>query len=634
MTTDTTPALRILSIIPPMTQLNTPYPSTAYLTGFLRSRNFHAEQVDLSIGLALQLLSIDGLHGIHQQVKSLSRKQHTAATRFFAKHFEIYRTTVSPAIRFLQGRDPSLAHRIASRRFLPEGPRFASLNQYVDSEQGADALDWAFGALGLQDRAKHIATLYLNDLGDVIRDAVDPRFEFVRYAESLAASQPTFDHLHEALNSPHSLVDATLHQLTLNALSRHKPTLALITAPFPGNVYGALRIAQTIKRTQPAIVTVLGGGYCNTELRAMNEPRVFDYFDYVTLDAGERPLLALIEHLSNRRPLDQLVRTYTRERHYVDYKEPDIPFSETGTPSYAGLPLNDYLSLLDMLNPMHRLWSDGRWNRLTVAHGCYWKKCSFCDVNLDYISRYDLASTDVLVDRVEGLIRETGQTGFHFVDEAAPPKALKSLANALLQRKLDISWWGNIRFEKSFDANLCQLLADSGCIAVTGGLEVASDRLLKLMKKGVSVEQVARVTRAFSDAGILVHAYLMYGFPTQTAQDTVDALEYVRQLFEAGCIQSGFFHRFTCTVHSPVGKHPEEYGVTLQPPPHATFANNDINFTDATGVDHEVFGAALAKALYNYMHGIGLDQDVRNWFNDEVPRTRVPKSFVARALKA
>jgi hypothetical protein len=154
------------------------------------------------------------------------------------------------------------------------------------------------------------------------------------------------------------------------------------------------------------------------------------------------------------------------------------------------------------------------------------------------------------------------------------------------------------------------------------------------MKKGVSVEQVARVTRAFSDAGILVHAYLMYGFPTQTAQDTVDALEYVRQLFAAGCIQSGFFHRFTCTVHSPVGKHPEQYGVTLQPPPHpATFANNDINFTDATGVDHDVFGAALTKALYNYMHGIGLDHDVRNWFDAEVPRTRVPKSFVARALR-
>jgi len=625
---------RILSIIPPMTQLNTPYPSTAYLTGFLRSRNFHAAQTDLSIGLALALLSTEGLLAIQGQAQARPPRQRTPVVDFFLDHFEVYRTTVTRVIGFLQGRDPSLAHRIASRHYLPEGPRFVSLD-YAGGEEGAgDALEWAFGALGLQDRAKHIATLYLNDLADVIRDAVDPRFEFVRYAEALAASQPTFDQLHAALSAPRSLVDASLHALTLKALAQHEPSLVLITAPFPGNVYGAFRVAQSIKERQPATVTVLGGGYCNTELRAMNEPRVFEYFDFVTLDAGERPLLALIEHLENKRPATQLVRTYTRDLHYVDHAEPDITLSDTGTPTYDGLPLNDYLSLLDMLNPMHRLWSDGRWNKLTVAHGCYWKKCSFCDVNLDYISRYDLAVTDVLIDRIETVIRETGQSGFHFVDEAAPPKALKSLANGLLQRKLGISWWGNIRFEKSFNTDLCQLLADSGCIAVTGGLEVASDRLLKLMKKGVSVAQVARVTRAFSDAGILVHAYLMYGFPTQTVQDTVDALEYVRQLFAAGCIQSGFFHRFTCTVHSPVGKHPEKYGVTLHPPRDPTFANNDINFTDSTGIDHDVFGAALKKALYNYMHGIGLDLDVRDWFDAEVPRTRVPKSFVARALKA
>src|SRR5262249_25667156 len=333
-------------------------------------------------------------------------------------------------------------HRIAARRYLPEGPRFSSLEGYLDAQHGeADALDWAFGALGLQDRAKHVATLYLNDVADVIRDAVDPRFEFVRYAESLAASQPSFDQLHAALSAPHSLVDASLHELTLAALSRHQPTLVLVTGPFPGNVYGAFRIAQTIKQIQPSLVTVLGGGYCNTELRAMNEPRVFDYFDFVTLDAGERPLLALIEHLQGRRPVDRLVRTYTRDLHFVNCKEPDIAFSESGTPTYAGLPLQDYLSLLDMLNPMHRLCSDGRWNKLTVAHGCYWKKCSFCDVDLDYISRYDLAATDVLLDRMEALIRDTGQTGFHFVDEAAPPKALKSLANGLLRRKLDVSWW-------------------------------------------------------------------------------------------------------------------------------------------------------------------------------------------------
>src|SRR6204780_5163945 len=302
--------MHILSIIPPMTQLNTPYPSTAYLTGFLRSRGFKAQQTDLSIALALKLLSVEGVQAIHGQVSMLARKQHTVTTHFFAEHLESYRTTIAPTIRFLQGRAPGLAHRIASRHYLPEGPRFASNQYHIESQQGdGDALDWAFGALGLQDRAKHIATLYLNDLADVIRDAIDPRFEFVRYAESLAASQPTFDQLQTALSAPHNLVDASLHALTLEALSQYQPNLVLITAPFPGNVYGAFRIAQTTKQTHPSVVTALGGGYCNTELRAMNEPRVFDYFDFITLDAGERPLLARIEHLQNKRPPDQFGRT-------------------------------------------------------------------------------------------------------------------------------------------------------------------------------------------------------------------------------------------------------------------------------------------------------------------------------------
>ena len=361
----------------------------------------------------------------------------------------------------------------------------------------------------------------------------------------------------------------------------------------------------------------------------------------MTLDAGEHPLLALREHLQGQRGRKRLVRTFVRDAdgekpgavQYVNMMEADIAFAEVGTPTWDGLPLDRYLSLLDMLNPMHRLWSDGRWNKLTVAHGCYWKKCTFCDVSLDYIGRYEGASATVLADRIDTIVRETGQTGFHFVDEAAPPKALKALATELIARNAGISWWGNIRFEKTFTPELCNLLADSGCIAISGGLEVASDRLLSLMKKGVSVDQVARVTRAFTEAGILVHAYLMYGFPTQTVQDTVDALEYVRQLFANGCIQSGFFHRFACTVHSPVGQHPEEFGVTLQPLPPVSFAKNDIGFHDPTGVDHDALGGALKKAIYNYMHGIGLEEDVRSWFLFKVPKTNVARNRIERALR-
>ncbi|MEW5770348.1 MAG: radical SAM protein [Pseudomonadota bacterium] len=629
--------MQILSVIPPMTQINTPYPSTAYLTGFLRARGFKAAQEDLALALVLRLFSPDGLRAVHAVCESLPKPRRTPRVKAFMREFERHLAAVGPAVAFLQGRDPSMGHRIGRRDFLPEGPRFASLDVYVDPEdpEGGDPLAWAFGALGVQDRARHLATLYLDDLADVVREAVDERFEFVRYAESLAQSQPSFDPLAEALAAPPNLIDTTLAELTLAAVERHAPDVVLVSVPFPGNVYAAFRIAQAIKAKHPGIVTVLGGGYVNTELRELVEPRVFDYFDHVTLDDGERPLLALLEHLRGERPREGLVRTFARVDgavRYIDSGEPDIPFNEVGTPTWDGLPLDRYLPVLDMLNPMHRLWSDARWNKLTVAHGCYWKKCSFCDVSLDYISRYEAASASVLVDRIEAAIAETGQTGFHFVDEAAPPKALRAMAEELRRRNRAISWWGNIRFEKSFTPELCQQLAESGCIAVSGGLEVASDRLLRLMQKGVSVEQVARVTHAFSEAGILVHAYLMYGFPTQTVQDTVDALEYVRQLFAAGCIQSGFFHRFSCTAHSPVGLHPEHYGVTLRPMPPATFARNDVAFDDPTGVDHDRLGVALNKALYNYMHGIGLEDDVRRWFDERVPKPTVARRFIERAL--
>ena len=622
--------IRVLSVLPPLVQVNAPYPSTACLTGFLRSRGVAAAQEDLSLKLVLALFSRTGL----ERVRRCRPKKATESVQSFRRQFARYADTVDAAVAFLQGRDPTLAHRICARTFLPEGPRFRNLEAFA-ADAGGDPLAWAFGALGAQDRAKHLATLYLNDLADAIRDAVDPRFEFARYGESLARSQPTFAPLAKALAAKPTLVDDILRDLVRAALETHRPDLVLVSAPFPGCVFGAFRIAQAVKEFDPRIATALGGGFVNTELRELSAPRVFDFFDYVTLDDGERPVLALVEHLRGERSIERLVRTLVCKQvkvKWVNSGEPDIPFAETGTPTWDGLPLEQYFSLLDLLNPMHRLWSDGRWIKLAVAHGCYWRKCGFCDVGLDSVARYEALPARVLVDRIEAAIAETGQTGFHFTDEAAPPAALRALAAELKRRKLAISWWGNVRFEKAFTPELCRELAESGCIAVSGGLEAASDRLLKLMNKGVSVEQVARAAKAFSDAGIMVHAYLMYGFPTQTAQETVDALEYVRQLVAEGCIQSGFFHRFACTVHSPVGRNPEKFGVELLPLPPSPFAKNDVGFIDPAGVDHAALGKGLTKALYNFMHGVGLDADVRSWFEGRMPRATVPRHFIARAI--
>ena len=650
--------MRILLLTAPMVQLNTPYPATAYLAGFLR---LHSEELSLEVAQAdpalelfLRLYCRDGLSRV---LAALPRRAPPPAASL-RENAGRYLETVDAVVAFLQGRDPKLAARIVRRKFLPEGPRFAPLALALGGGNVGDPLAAAYRELPVADRAKHLASLYVDDVADAIRDGIDPRFELSRYAEKLATSAASFDPLAAALAGPPTLVDEITDAIGAELCARHRPDVVGISAPFPGNVYGAFRLARAIKRARPAARLVLGGGYVNTELRDLREPRVFDSFDYVTLDDGERPLLNLLRHLragrrrAGRRTLPPLHRTFVRESGRVvlktDASARDVPHTETGTPTYAGLPLDRYVSLFEMLNPMHRLWSDGRWNKLTLAHGCYWKKCTFCDVSLPYIGRYEAASADLIVDRVQQLVAETGETGFHFVDEAAPPAMLRALSERLLERGVAITWWGNIRFEKTFTPALCDLMARAGCIAVTGGLEVASNRLLALMQKGVTVEQVARVTRAFTDAGVMVHAYLMYGFPTETEQETVDALERVRQLFDAGCIQSAFWHRFAATVHSPIGLQPKKYGIRVFKE-RAAFARNELPFEDPTGTDHDLLGDGLRKALYNYMHGVGLDLDVRSWFSGsrspgtsrarprprqrKVPTTQVPADLIANALR-
>ena len=617
---------RILLITPPLTQLNTPYPATAYIKGFLGGRGHAVTQADMGLQLVLRLFSTEGLKQVFDEIEAGDFDLSDNARRMLRLQNR-YLATITPVIRFLQNKDLTLAPRICHGRFLPEASRFDNV---------AD-LETAFGTMGLTDQARHLATLYLEDLADLIKETVGPHFGFSRYAEKLALSATSFEPLHQELQAVPNLLDRMLLEELEPLLDRVRPDIVGFTVPFPGNLYGALRLAKHIKQISPETITVMGGGYPNTELRDIKEPRFFDYINFLTLDDGEGPWLRLFDFWAGKILQSELQRTFLRDEvgriQYHNHPHPDVPHPEVGTPDYSDLPLTEYLSVLEVLNPMHRLWSDGRWNKLTVAHGCYWKRCSFCDVTLDYISRYETAPSTLLVDRIEQIINQTGQTGFHFVDEAAPPLALRDLAIELLKRRVSITWWGNIRFEKTFSPDLCHLLAASGCIAVSGGLEVASDRLLALMEKGVTIAQVARVADGFTQAGIMVHAYLMYGFPTQTAQETVDSLEVVRQLFAAGVVQSGYWHRFSMTAHSPVGKNPAKYQVEAIGPEPAGFAWNDLWHDDPLGTDHEAFGPGLAKSLYNYLHGVALDERLNFWFDFKTPKPTTPRHLVQQALQ-
>lgn len=613
----------ILLITPPFTQLNTPYPATAYLKGFLSSLSISSTQIDLGIEVILEIFSKRGLSLLFEEC-DVTDLYSENAQRIYGLRRQ-YIDTIDPVIAFLQGGNAVLSRRICSLSYLPMASRF---DHDVD-------LEYSFGTMGLNDKAKHLATLYLEDMSDFIKECVDEKFGFSRYAESLSRSANSFDELYAALQMPHTYIDEVMETKVKEILTQSKPKLIAISVPFPGNLYSALRLGSIIKEYYPEIEIAMGGGFPNTELRSMKDPRLFDFVDYVTLDDGELPIELLYENITSVAGQKTYKRTFLRENGKVVYIDDsdrgDYAFSELTVPDYSDLRLDKYLSVMEIANPMHALWSDGQWIKLTMAHGCYWGKCTFCDVSLDYISNYQGLTATILVDRMEALITQTGYRSFHFVDEAAPPALMKEVALEILSRDLTVVWWTNIRFEKSFTADLCRLLHASGCIAVSGGLEVASDRLLKLIDKGVSMTQVAKVTHSFSEAGIMVHAYLMYGYPTQTVQETIDSLEMVRQLFELGLVQSGFWHRFALTAHSPISEDPEAYGV-IPNNPEITFAENDVEFEDLTGIDHSIFSYGLKKSLYNYMHGVGFDILVSEWFEASLPSSEVDADYIERVL--
>ena len=615
----------ILLITPPFTQLNTPYPATAYIKGFLNTRGITSYQCDLGIEVTTALFSSTGLTKLFQKVTEADKKYSANAEKMLVLKND-YINTIDGIISFLQGQDATLAHSICKRELLPEASRFAH----------TDDLEKAFGNMGIQDKAKYISTMYLEDLSDLIKETVDEHFGFSRYAEKLGRSANSFDELYSELQKPYTFIDELLIEILEEKMKSIQPKMVALSVPFPGNLYSSLRCGQWLKKNYPTVSVMMGGGFANTELRSLTDNRVFEFYDFITLDDGEAPIENLIAYISKNKTEDELKRTFFLKDGKVVYKNnktvKDYRQGEVGTPDYSDLLLDKYISAIEVVNPMHRMWSDGRWNKLTMAHGCYWGKCTFCDVSLDYIKLYEPVAAGIICDRMQEIMAQTKQNGFHFVDEAAPPALMRALALEIIKRKMMVTWWTNVRFEKSFTRDLCLLLSASGCIAVSGGLEVASDRLLKLIEKGITVEQVAKVTRHFTEAGILVHAYLMYGFPTQTDQETVDSLEMVRQLFAAGVLQSAFWHRFALTAHSPVGLNPQKYNIKTLVEVAGTFANNDVEYEDETGGDHDSFGYGLKKSLFNYMHNIGIDEPLQKWFDHKIPKTKVPADFIINAL--
>ena len=546
---------RLLLLTPPLVQTNCPYPATMHLTGYLRSRGYAVEQRDLGVKVVRDVLVEHGGDEAEQ------------------------------LLELLQGDAPPEAKLEASR--------------------------------------------LIDELAIWIRDNVDPGFGFSRYAERISAQASDFGDVEKPVRR-RGVIDRPLERRLEDAIRETKPDVIGVTCPFPGTLVAAFKIARSVKRRHPGIRLALGGGFVSTELRDMTDPRPRKYFDDFLFDEGYAPMEELLGNGERGRGNgdeghetgdDRRDENLSRLASNVSRPAPNPTPQHTQTqtpapppifvaPSYDGIDWNDYFDVVETENPMHRLWSVGRWRKLQMARGCYWHKCAFCDVRLPYIRCFEMPRPGEIVDAMERLGGD-----FHFVDEAMPPALVRGVSEEILRRGLECEWWGNVRFDASFTPELAKLMAKAGCIAVTGGLECADDRLLKLMNKGITLASAKKALRAFHAAGVMVHAYLMYGFPTETKAEALGALEYVRGLFRADLVQSAFWHRFALTVHSPIAREPERFGIRIVEPPRPKrlFARNEIPFEEPGAPDWDRIGRALSLAVYNFQEGRGLDRPAAYW---------------------
>ena len=442
------------------------------------------------------------------------------------------------------------------------------------------------------DDDKVEASRLIDELALEICDQVDASFGFSRYAERISAQAADFGAI-EKLIRLRGVMDRPLARHLKEAIAETRPTVIGVTCPFPGTLVGAFKIAKYVRRHHPKIRLVLGGGFVSTELREMTDKRPYTYFDDFLFDEGYAPMLKLLGEDATVKDMPRFV-----------------------APCYDGIDWDEYFDVVETENPMHRLWSVGRWRKLQMARGCYWHKCAFCDVILPYINCFEQPKAAEIVDAMED------GCGYHFVDEAMPPALIRQVSEEILRRGLQVEWWGNVRFDLSFTPELCQLMSKAGCIAVTGGLECADDRLLKLMTKGITLSSARKALRAFHRAGIMVHAYLMYGFPTETEVEAYGALEFVRGLFKADLVQSAFWHRFALTVHSPIARDPGRFGIEIadaadrrvtQRAKRTLFCRNEIPFIEPGAPDWDAIGEVLNLALYNFLEGRGLDKTPADW---------------------
>lgn len=358
-------------------------------------------------------------------------------------------------------------------------------------------------------------------------------------------------------------------------LRRRPWRLVGFSVNFTSQLPVALRMARLVRQACPDAVIVFGGTEtCDVVKCAASSAvlwRVFADADLIVPGEGEGPLVAILDAIGRGDGFDELTGVITRA-------------------SAPGLPRFSYQDVSALPAPAYDVWDwDRYWSPEPVVlysptRGCYWNRCTFCDYGLNT----DRPTSPSRERPVASVLSDLAAVSvfartLYFAVDAMSPRYLRGLATALAEAPFGFRWSAELRLERTFPRrSVGELLSRAGCVAVAFGYESATQRILNLIDKGVSIENVPAILGELAQNGIGAQMMGFTGFPSETGTEARATYEFLHQ--HADLWTTAGIEEFALTPGSIVARRAQDFGIELLSGPRAEDIHRYVPWAD-TGSD-------------------------------------------------
>ena len=342
-------------------------------------------------------------------------------------------------------------------------------------------------------------------------------------------------------NSDHqiSIIDAQVEELTSNQLAKKiqaiSPDIVGITA-MTFTLIDVIKVIEIVKKIDSKIKIILGGPHAHIYPK---ETLDLSGVDFVVLGEGEKPLFELIKNINNPKKLKEIKNIAFKDENKQivinecrDYNQDldELPF-----PARHLIPYKKYWSILSGNKIMTTMFT---------SRGCPYQ-CTFCDrPNMGKLFRSRSAKN--VVDEMEECLKMGIKEIFIYDDTFTVNKQrVMDICNEIITRKLKFVWDIRSRID-TVDEEMLKKLKQAGCDRIHYGVESGTEKILKVLNKGIHLDQVVNIFNLTKKIGISTFAYFMIGCPTETKNDILQTIKFAKNL-NTDYVQITIFTPFPAT---------------------------------------------------------------------------------------